>query len=254
MPNSIYFDGVVRCCYEVGITPPTTHAQFEDNTLLPSPTLKLKLFYDSCQRHLMLTLNGKPTERRFAFNTVAGIADYDLDPLTKVENILYHTVRNNTSGFAQRLWNKPYNEYRDMYADLATISQSAPQWWVAKPTPAEAGVTRTSSIILVPTPVQVFEIEYLAKIVAQPLVLATDIIMFEPEYEHILWTWAKAMMESKLGVDMTASQYAQSAVDQYRAWTKRPQEEKRGVRMGVSFNSSSGDSGRYDNSDYSRGW
>jgi hypothetical protein len=255
MANSTYLAGVTRCCLEVGVTPPNSAEQFNDNNRLPSPTLKIKLFYDTCQRQLIRTLLGKPTERRFEFNTVADQSDYDIDPLTKVESILYHTVRCTTTGFTRFIGNKTWNAYRSMYSDPTTIATGAPQFWICKPTPAESGVERTSQIIIVPTPNAVYAIEYLAKISAQPLVNATDLIMFEPEYEDVLWTWAKAMLESKLGVDATAERYAQSAIDQYRAYTKRPQEEKRGMRMGVSLDTNDGsDRGNYDYPDHSRGW
>lgn len=253
--NSTYYATVYRMAQEVGIQPPTSEAQFDDDNQLPSPLLKLKKYTDKVQRMLIRTLNKTFTRRIFTFNTTQGTTTYELDAQTNIEGVGYHSVRCNTTGAAIPLWNLPYNEYREMWTDETTVPQGKPQRWVAVITPISEGVNRISSMLILPTPDANHTIEYEAKITARPLLAHDSVILFPPEYEDVLWTWGEAMLESKLGVDATMADYAQMVIDHCRMWSERPIDEKRGVKMGVQISSRNDVGGNnYDNSNFTRGW
>lgn len=253
--NADFYNTITRMALEVGVLPPTDRGTFNDNNLLPSPLVKLKLYTDKCQRMLIRTLNKKFTQRLFTLTTLAAQSTYDVDPLTNLEGVMYHSVRCNTTGSVGPLHNLAYNLYRETWQDTSLIPQGKPQQWVAAITPSSAGVERDNKLIILPTPDAAYEIEYASKINMQPLVNDDDIIMFPPEYEDVLWTWGEAMLESKLGVDATMGDYAQMAIDSCRMWGERPIDEKRGVRMGVQIKTSGNLSGSYyDNQNFTEGW
>jgi hypothetical protein len=263
MANNDYFTTVQREAVEVGIQPLTNdaagRAAFNDDTKLSAPYLKLKKFTDKCQRMLIRTLNKTFTKRQFMFNTTAGVAGtlkmFSLDALTNIEGVEYHSVRCNTTGAAQPLANLSYREFRETWTDTSKIPVGKPQQWVAVTTPAAQGVNRLSQFIILPIPNAVYQIEYEAKISTQPLVNDVDVILFPVEYEDVLWTWAEAMLESKLGVDATMADYARMVIDSCRMWTERPIDEKRGIKMGVKLKINGTLSGSYyDNPTFTEGW
>jgi hypothetical protein len=116
------------------------------------------------------------------------------------------------------------------------------------------GETRENKIRIYPTPDDIYEIEYCAKLIAASLLTDTDVIVWPAECEDVLITWAGEMLENKLGVDATMTQYAQMALDQVRAWYERPIDSRRSVKLGLRINDGLGDTSGYDNATFTRGW
>lgn len=255
MAHSTYRTTVDRICLEAGVLPSDTNDQFNDNTQLSAPTLKAKLFTDTCNRLLIRRMNKLFTARLFTLTTLADQEDYEVDPVTNVEGISYHSVRCNTTGAARRLDNVPYVEYRDQYADLTTMPTGKPQQWVAIATASADGVERANKIRILPTPDDTYEIEYQAKINASPLTSADDIILWPVEYEDVLWHWARAMLEGKLGAGVGTEAYAEAALDSLKVWGTGPVEQRKAVRLGVQISGGRRGSGAiYDTPNYTRGW
>lgn len=252
--NSTYFNSVNRVLREEGKDPILTEDAFNSGAV-DRVQLQAILFYDHCNRMAARRLNKLFTNRVFTFNTVEDQADYELDELTHLEGIRFHSVRCNTTGAARPLNNIPYDEYRDsLYPDLSLVPSGKPTDWVACYSNSAMGTERGNKIKISPVPDGIYEIEFIAKIVVPPLLLAADFIYFPPEYEDVMWTWTQNWLRQKLGKDASMDDYAREAIDSVRAWGTAPPDVRQAARINIRIGGGRRTSYKYDTPDYRAGW
>lgn len=242
-------------CMQVGLPTITDTDSFNSRTGLQRPHLQIIMYVDDADAKLTLRLSEIFTKRRFVEQTQAGVKTLPINDLTSLEGIKYHSVRCNTPGHERRLNFIPYDMYRENDgSDLSNIPTGAPRSWTYFDSPDSDGATATTrEMVISPTPDDVYEIEYSAKISHQPLTRHDDKIIWPVEYEHVLVSWGRAAIESKLGT-ADLSSYAQAALDNVRQWATGPADEPikasfGGASVGLECNWNIGTTG-YEWGDY----
>jgi hypothetical protein len=196
---------------------------FDDTSTLDRPQAQIKLYAETSNQMLMVRLTELFTERYYTLQTVAGVSDYPVDASCNLEGVKYHSMRCNTTANAREIDYMTYNEYRNLVPDPSLATNSKPQRWTDLTTKiADAGPA--DNIRFWPTPDDVYEIEYRAKLTAKPLSSQNDTILWPYQYEHVLILWGEAMMKRKLG-DASVDDYAKEALDSVRAWAPGPMDK-----------------------------
>lgn len=214
-----------------------------------------RAFVDLCDRLLNVKRNNRDTSQEFALTTQVGNPDilstytYQLDASISIESIRYWSFFNTTpqsddagsttSISAQGIYNMPYREFRRRWPDFTSIPLSPPVLWVIMPKSLMQGGVGivNDTILFYPIPDAVYTIQYQAKTNAVPLQLDTDPILWSPQYEHVLWTWAGAWLEDALGEGkgQMAQYYAERALSEYLFWAAGPDEERKAIRTGMNI-------------------
>jgi len=231
------------------LLPINDDATFNDDTMLSSDQVALKQFFDIANRLAVMRMNERYLEREFTLTLAQGVTTYPLDTSISAEGLTYHSFYNtNADGSARplRAWNGGYDAFRSAYPDLTKISQGQPQSWILQPVSSAAGDV-THNVIFYPTPDKTYNIIYRGKLNPIPLTVATDTLQFPVEYEHTLFLYAKALLESELGSggDDLTYELAGKAVEAVKAWSKGPLEARPIQRVAVRMRMP-GQRGRFD--------
>lgn len=213
---------------------------FNDDSQLGSDVVALKVFFDLANRLLITRMNERFLEREFQLNLVLGTNTYDLDAGISSESLTYHSFINTTTGSARPIlgWQGGYASFKEAYPDETTISSAAPQLWVLYPITAGAAGP-THKVRFYPNPDANYNIVYRAKLNMVPLLLAADVLLFPPEYEHVLWMYGKALLEAEMGAggeDVTF-ELASKAVEAVKEWASGPLETRPSQRLAVRMQS-----------------
>jgi hypothetical protein len=127
---------------------------------------------------------------------------YPLDTGMNPEHIRPERFFNITTGTAaaknQELAYYEYARFMRDYPDPSLITSSSPEAWILLP------VERTDEspihkVRIFPNPDQDYKLEYQAALNAPPLTTATSVLLWPPEYEHVLWEFAWDLLERGLG-------------------------------------------------------
>ena len=196
-------------------------------------------FVDLANRLLLVHMNERFMQRHYSLQTVADPGNavptaYPLDASISSESLMWHSFVNNTTGVAYKLRNWDYREFRNYFPDMTQVPPSVPRFWILLPIEV-TDPNPTHKVMFYPTPDAQYTIEYQAKLDAQPLVNAADVILFPPQYEHVLWLQGRLFLEQVLGEgkESNIESYCQKAVDAVLSWASSPVEQRSAVRPGL---------------------
>ena len=152
---------------------------------------------------LFLRARSHFASRKIPLQLSTGVSDYQIDTGLDPENIKFSTFFNSTSLAPLSAKNQPlrfldYRTYKVRYPDPNNVPTGAPEEWVLLP------IERTEEspvhkVRIVPTPDAAYTLEFIAKLNAQPLTVATSKILYPPHYEHHLTILGWHLLESDLG-------------------------------------------------------
>lgn len=177
--------------------------------------------------------------RKFQLNTAAGQAIYPLDTGMSPESLTFDGFRCITTGYAGKLYNYTYEYFSTKYTDVTMIPQGSPTHYTILP------IDRTNqsavyNVRIHPIPDRSYALEYIAQLNPYQLQFAADLVLWPPEYNHILEGLARADLEDILGEGKSGGVGAAA----YRAYQKmrqkasRPSAERKAIRMQKMFNRS----------------
>lgn len=212
MPRSTYRYTVNKALAITGQPEIASDAEFDGSNLGKYQNLG-KMFVDLVCRQFSLKFNKRFSQRKYELVTNDSSTEFDLNPSVTVEGITYQTFFNVTvSGTHNgRLSVMDYDEWQRNYPNPEQYARQAPNYWIAPPDDGEL----PQSIILWPYPDDVYTIRYQARLDAEPLTQASQLIIIPTKYEHIVWLKAKQYLESMLneGKELNAEMVAMEAVD-----------------------------------------
>lgn len=216
---------------------------FDIDANLQRPEKQVKLFVNNVDAKLFVRLNELFTERAFTLTNTANVSECEVDPLTSLESIKYHSLRCvDQDATPQRMVFLDYfNEWRERYPTDEDVPAGFPQYWTYRATKSASEFV-DPKILLAPVPEDVYTFEYWAKLNHKPLTLGTDKILWSPVYEHVLVDCAREMLGTQAGPNQQLSYYAQQALDGVKAYAKRPVDK----RLRTTFGGLKIDDGMYD--------
>ena len=212
-----------------------------------------RAFVEMCDRFLNVKRNNRDTSQEFQIVTQAGQPLvpssnwYSIDQSVTAASIRYWSFFNvtpqssSTTSYspAQQIFNVPYREFLARYPDITTIQTGPPVNWILLPKSLIGGGTglQYDKIMFYPVPDATYQINYQAKTKAVALTLHSDPVLWSPEYEHVLWTYASAFLEDAIGEGKGQNLFglAEKFVSDYLMWESGPDEERKCVRTGMSI-------------------
>ncbi len=250
MPNSTLREAVNKVLRMKRLLTIDSDDVFNDPTRRSSDQDALMVFFDMANRLALERMNTRWLNREFPLPLTQGQAVYDLDAGISSESLAYHSFVNTSVGGsagAIRGWNGGYDAFRNAFPDLTLITEAVPRIWVLLPIDASAGEA-THKVRFYPTPDASYQVIYRAKLNVVPLENAGDILQFPREYEHTLFFYAKALLESEMGSggDDLTYELASKAVEAVKAWSKGPMETRPIQRVAINFRNGKANRGRFD--------
>jgi len=234
---------------EIPIDNPDVQPGSEESmsTAFDSPGQGLMTRYQICAKEFVRLIHAKITVNmpvEFAkreiilfINNITGPI-YPLDPGISVESVTFNSFRNLSVQPAGpgSLRNWTYEYFTERFPDLTQISSGAPTNYIFLPVQR----TATSPLYQVrfyPNPDQQYKISYIAQLNPYEIELSSDIVIWPPEYEHVITDFARFNLEDLLGEGKAGSlgMQAERAFLQARQKASRPQAERKGVRMKKLF-------------------
>lgn len=163
---------------------------------------------------------------------------YDLDTGMSVESLTFDSFRNLSISPAGPgvLRNWSYEYFTTRYPDVTQISSGAPTHYILLPV-ARANVSPVYQVRIFPNPDQAYQLEYVAQLNPYPLTVDTSVLLWPPEYEHVVSDMARVSLEDLLGEGKagTLSLQAERAYQKARQKATPSRAERKGVRMKRMF-------------------
>lgn len=236
MPNSTYKDTCNRIARSIGIEQVTDNTTFNTGTL-SQHYQQIKDFVDEANR--MLSLDTKPEylKRVGTITTTAVVADNDTGYALACgfESVIPDSFFITTTGKGQPLDFKSFEDYTEEDPDGHT-TKGRPRYFVPRPGTDVSGADRIS---FDPAPDAVYTVQYEYFYEAPVLSSATDIIVWKPRFEHLLWQAGRKFMEYVLaeGKVPEASEYVLPSLLKVRQMSIGFAEQPPTVTMEMSINS-----------------
>lgn len=217
------------------------------STAFDNPGQGLMTRFQSCARefvrvvHEMVSVDLPVNFARRAFqlniDNLAG-AIYSLDSGMSVESVTFDSFRNlsvSPSGPGQ-LRNWTYEYFTIRYPDTTQIYSGAPTHYIFLPV-QRPNNSPIYQVRLFPNPDKPYSLEYIAQLNAYQLKLSSDIVLWPPEYEHVLTTRARFELEDLLGEGKSGSLFVQAdqLYKQMRKKATPSKAERKTVRMKKMF-------------------
>lgn len=250
--NSTWFQCTNSCLDACGQTQISSTTNFDNPIGNLSRVQQLaRKFVQLCDMALNVKKFNRNSTQEFIITTQTAnplkqsTFQYALDSSVTVENLRYLSFFNITpQGTAQAplgapLFNWDYRSFRTVYPDFTALTDiMTPTRWIILPRNLSQpqGIIQ-DMIMFWPLPDQAYTIVYQAQQFAQPLSLSSSQVLWLPQYEHVLWQYAKTMLHVELGEgkEQAAAQYAEKFVSDYLFWICGPEEEKKAVRTGMNI-------------------
>ena len=202
MANATWRQATNECLLLASLDTFATDADFDNNNgekyqIFAKRAVKLANSYlgTRCHRHF--------TERRIPLITSAGQSTYPIDTGISPESISVRSFFNNTTDptlkqYNGELRNWKYSEFLKAWPDQLLIPAGKPSMWVMVPL-ERTDVSPVHKILIYPTPDNVYQLQFEAKLNPYVLNASTDPILFPPEYQHSLTMFCWALLEEDLG-------------------------------------------------------
>lgn len=188
--------------------------------------------------HDLLSLRSRQhfASRRIPLPLQIGVKDYAIDTGLDPENIKLESFYNVTATAGLSAKNGPlrfleYKQWLRIYPDPNNIPTGAPECWTLLPI-ERTEATPLHKVRITPTPDAAYNLEFQAKINAQPLTQATDLIIFPRHYEAPLLLFARELTETEMGEGKEGriAQLAERAANQVFLISGKPQDQRRAPR------------------------
>jgi hypothetical protein len=139
----------------------------------------------------------------------------------------------------RRLSNWKFEEFVQAYPQQQLITTNTPTRWILLPIDSgniwspNQGDDTTQWVQIYPNPDQQYTVIYQAKLNAQQVQKSTDLILFPPWYEHAIWEFAWAVLESDLGEgkEPMITQMAREAANTVELAAGTPTDIRKAPRM-----------------------
>lgn len=191
---------------------------------------------DFAHRHLTLKMCTAFTKYKFQLLIFQGTTDYILDTGINSENLAYHSWFNITAGspYACPLKLVTYEDYTSRYPDQTVLQQAPPLYVVNLPYDRQLDTGNPQPRIRIfPIPDNTYTLQYQASLNAFPLTTSSSQILWPPQYEHGLWSWAWKFLEVDLAEGREASLDAvvDEVISQIRVMSQKAEEVRKAVRI-----------------------
>ena len=235
MANSNWFQTTNSVLQLAQLPPIASTAAFDANQITKFQSAA-KFKVDFAQRHLTLKMVTAFTNRKFQLPIQAGTTDYVLDTGISAESLKYHSWYNITAGspYTGFLPLMKYEDYMDAWQDQTIIQSGPPEYMVQLPYDRQLDVNAPQPRIRVfPVPDAPYTLQYQAELNFYPLVNSASIILWPPEYEHDMWSWAWKFLEVDLaeGREATFDALVDDVVSRIRVLSQSAEEVRKGVRL-----------------------
>lgn len=239
MANSIWFQAT-NSVLQLATLPTILNPQSFDAAISSGGLSKYqnaaKWKIDFAHRALTLRMCTAFTNRKFTLLIQAGTTDYVLDTGISAESLKYHSWYNITAGspYAGFLPMKKYEDYLDLWPDQTIIQSAPPEYMVQLPYDRQLDVTDPLPRVRVfPVPDNSYTLQYQARLNPYPLVNSNSIILWPPEYEHGLWSWAWKFLEVDLaeGREGMLDPLVDEVISRIRVMSQTAEEVRKGVRL-----------------------
>lgn len=191
---------------------------------------------DFAHRHLTLKMCTAFTTYKFQLIIQPGITDYILDMGINSESLSYHSWYNITAGspYAQFLRLMKYEDYTDIWPDQTIVQSGPPEYVVQLPYDRTLDTDNPMPRIRIfPVPDTTYTLQYQARLNPFNLVNAASQILWPPQYEHGLWSWAWQYLEIDLaeGREGSLAALVDEVISQIRVMSQKAEEVRKGVRI-----------------------
>jgi hypothetical protein len=191
---------------------------------------------DFAHRHLTLKMCTAFTQYKFQLSINAGVTDYILDTGINSESLSYHSWYNITPGnpYAGFLPLLKYEDYLDRFPDQTVIYSSPPEYVVQLPYDRTLDTGNPMPRIRIfPVPDNTYTLQYQARLNPFSLVNSGSQILWPPQYEHGLWSWAWKFLEIDLaeGREQMLDAMVDDVISQIRVMSQKAEEVRKGVRI-----------------------
>jgi len=237
MANSTWMTATNEVLELSQIDPIASANDFNNPTgVLSKPQRAARAYIKLAHLHLSVRAYKHFATRRIELPITLGTSVYPLDTGMNPEHIRPERFFNITTGTAAAQ-NRPlrYYEYANFMADFpdpSKITTGAPSHWILLP------IDRTEEspvhkVRIYPNPDQNYKLEYQAALNAYPLANATSVLLWPPEYEHVLWEFAWDLVERGLGEgkEGSISGMAAQAANEVKLVAGRLADANRAFRM-----------------------
>jgi len=197
------------------------------------------IFYSLILNSLGLVMSKRQFWRKYQFQTSAPDATTgDPVPQYTLENGLIEGFRANSvfnvtygAGPGNRLHVVPYQNFLESYARPDIIPIGTPMWLVPLPADDSGNVV----VQLVPSPDQVYTIEYQCRLIVPPLKTGADMCPFPYHHEHALVFKLIEYLETRVneGREQGMRQYAEQFIAEMMRDAAGADEENDRIDMGM---------------------
>lgn len=203
---------------------------------LDKPQRSARAFIRLAHAHLSVRAYKHFATRRIDLPVDTSTAVYALDTGMNPEHVKPRHFFNITTGTAAakniRLAYYDYKQFKIDYPDIAQVPTGSPEAWILLP------IERTDEspihkVRIFPTPDAQYALEYQAVLNAYRLTTANSILLWPPEYEHVLWEFAWDLVERGLGEGKEGNikGLAREAANEVHLVAGRLADAKRAFRM-----------------------
>lgn len=232
-------------------------SEIPSTTAFDTPGQGLMTRYQSCAKEYIKISHEESSvdlpvnfaRRRFQLPIDQNNSIYSLDAGMSVESITFDSFRNLTVNGGQtwgNLRNWTYEYFTSKYPDTGLIYSGAPTHYILLPV-ARTAISPLYQVRIFPNPDKAYSLEYIAQLNPYALNLSTDLVLWPPEYEHVLVNTARYSLEDILGEGKAGSvgMLAKMAYQKMRQKATASRAERKSVRVKKLF-SRRGVFGYYD--------
>jgi hypothetical protein len=235
LANSTWFE-TVNSVLQLATLPPVITTTAFDNGPISKYQNAAKFKIDFAHRHLTLKMCTFFTTYKFSLIINQGTTDYILDTGINSESLSYHSWYNITAGspYAQFLKLVKYEDYLDRWPDQTVVQSGPPEYMVELPYDRTLDTGNPMPRIRVfPVPDNTYTLQYQARLNPFPLVDSSSQILWPPQYEHGLWSWAWQYLEIDLaeGREGALDKLVDEVLSQIRVMSQPAEEVRKGVRV-----------------------
>jgi hypothetical protein len=186
--------------------------------------------------HLSLRAYKHFAERRIPLNIDESTPTYPIDTGINPEHIKFRKFFNVSTGTNaaqnQEIRYYDYDRFLRENPDQSKIPTGPPERWILLPI-ERTDLSPVHKVRIYPNPDDNYNLEFQAALNTYPLATASDIILWPPEYEFVLWEFAWDLLERGLGEGKEGriAQMAQEAASQVYLVAGRPQDERKKLRL-----------------------
>lgn len=216
-----------------------TAAAFDsDPSSLNSPQRANKAYVKFCHHYMTARMREWFTHRviELPIDSLAANATFPLDTGFNPDGLKPNTFFNVTTGSGAPLnselqvWSE--EQFNRLYPDKSAIPSGSPEAVILL-LPRRTDMTPVWRVRIFPNPDNEYSLNYTVHLNAYTLTVATDIILWPREYQHVITSFAWELAERGLGEgkDAFLRELAQKAASDVQLVGTVPQDIRKGIKM-----------------------